>query len=306
MRRLTAVVGLAVVAAAWGCKPPPRQMLENLSKQELGLYFGNLNNEAELRKLDQKTPRRSVDELVTNAPVGQQYSDYVWNPDLVIVVDLPCERCGTKQIVPGYNPGKNAKVFCPTCGAGDDMGGKPVPPLLEKQVRKALPLLGADLTLEQLEQRAGKDNVRRMWEPQPRANEQKDPLKIKIRYVRRQWAYDAYGTVAGLTDEARTKGVADPSTFAQSSLPYESSTFVDAGTGATGSLTNVKIPPAPMEHYHYGGYHRIDALYIGEMEVEFDGATLKMLGQPKEDALRPWHHVRSLLGPQRYQTQGKK
>ena len=86
--------------------------------------------------------------------------------------------------------------------------------------------------------------------------------------------------------------------------PYTADTIIDVSGQPVGPKPNPQEKGMPtMVNYHAGGYHRLDAIFVGEFEATYDGA-LKM-GEVKEQGLRPWNMPRSLLGPQRYQTRGE-
>ncbi len=260
-----AAAALLLPFLAAGCRPPRPQQVAVI-KDELTRHFGNLNREAELRKLDLKTPRGGVYEPVS---LGRQYSDYVWHPDLVIVVDVVCARCKTPQTVTDYRPGANPRVLCPRCGAGDDKAKEKSPPLLE-----------AKLALEQLERKVGEKNVRKMFDLSAEGAA-KEAVRGKVRFLRRQWIYDASGRV-----EVAGRGAEVGELL--TSAPYDGEKVVDIDGRPTAPslLPGARINPT-MNNYYYGGYHRLDMTYVGEMEVEYDGG-LKIVSE-HEEPVRPWN-----------------
>jgi hypothetical protein len=289
--RSRAIAAFAVLAVLAGCGRPPYPQSLKLMETELTLYFANLNNDAEQRKLDVKTPRTRIDDPITT---GRIYSDYLWSPDesLVIVTGVECLRCKTKQIVPLYRVGTNGRVICPTCAAGDDKGDK---------ATKAPPLLEGGLSLELLKQRCGEKNVHRMFEPASEAGP-KEPVKAKISYVRRLWVYDPYGKVDYLG-----KNATEVQAYVTDMAPYTPDSYIDvSGTPSAPNPNPQKGNAMPIQNNYYaGGFHRLDSVYVGELDVEFDG-SLKVIGQAKEEGLRPWNAPRSMEGPKRYQTRTTK
>ena len=130
----------------------------------------------------------------------------------------------------------------------------------------------------------------------------KEPLKAMVRYVRRQWVYDPYGKVdaseaakakVGLTDTTGDPGSGGIN--AENYADTDGRPFANLA-GATGGRLTTQI------NYYAMGYHRMDAVYIGEFEATYDGKLQP--AQAKEESIRPWNTPRSLTGPQRYQTRG--
>ncbi len=286
--RSGAIAAFVVLAVLVGCGRPAYNQSLDLMKNELTLYFGNLNSDAEQRKLDLKTPRAHVEDPIS---AGRVYSDFIWSADetLVVITGVECLRCKTKQTVPVYKIGSNPRVICPTCAAGDDKGDK---------ATKAPPLLDKDMDLDRLKQRCGEKNVRKMFEPAPDPGP-KNAMKATIVYVRRLWVYDAYGKVddvgKGAAEGPMAGMVTDTAPYGESFIDIDGRPVASLGGSVQSAEQKTQV------NYYAGGYHRLDSVYVGEIQVTYDGA-LKVVGTAKEEGVKPWNRARSLAGPQRYQT----
>lgn len=115
-----------------------------------------------------------------------------------------------------------------------------------------------------LKENCGAD-VKPMFEPTQK-DTSKMPLKATVRYVRRNWVYDPRGKSD--IDLAR--------------IPEKSTWKPQIKMAYLPGATESKIP---------AGFHRPDATYVAEQEFQFDGSSLKPIGQPREVFLRPWSEV---------------
>jgi hypothetical protein len=151
--------------------------------------MNNLNNDAELAKIDAKYPRAHADVPVS---IGRQFSTYTWYPDGWILYNVECRKCKTRHLVTAY---RGEEVACTSCGS----------PERDKATGKMLnPLVRGGLQPADLE-REHKEQAKRMFEVRPDAS--KDLVAI-VRYVRRHWMLD---------DRARV----DISTKTQEKYPVE-------------------------------------------------------------------------------------
>ena len=105
MRRLLVLGALF----AFGCRPPVGKQEEHF-KDLLLLHFNNLNNEAEVAKMDAKAPRKTTD-----APsIGRQFSTYQFWHNGVILQDIECPGCKTKHLVVTYRGEQEEVVISET------------------------------------------------------------------------------------------------------------------------------------------------------------------------------------------------
>jgi len=88
------------------------------------------------------------------------------------------------------------------------------------------------------------------------------PLRATVRYVRRQWAYDARGTV-DLSQRVIERASVD-----------------------------MQYIPTDQQGGRNPGYHRPDATFVGELEVEYRGGELTVLSHRVEEAVRPWKNLK--------------
>ncbi len=166
------LVAIAVVGLAVGCSRGPAEKQVQHFQDLILLHFSNLNNEAELAKIEAKTVK-GADAPMT---VGRQFSTYTWHPGGFILDDIECPRCKTVHLIVTY---RAEQVLCSSCGSYD---GKE---------NKTDPLIRGGLQLADLES-AFKGQVKQMFEA--RADAGKDKVAI-IRYVRRHWLMDERGRV---------------------------------------------------------------------------------------------------------------
>ena len=102
-----------------------------------------------------------------------------------------------------------------------------------------------------------KADVRPMFEVKQKGK----PMTAVVRYIRRNWVFDPRG-----------KSDIDVGKMGSSTAKVEIKT--DYLPGAGGKVA--------------AGFHRPDAVYVVEQEFEFDGSDAKPVGNPREEAVRPW------------------
>ncbi|MDP6958164.1 MAG: hypothetical protein QF645_05055 [Planctomycetota bacterium] len=93
------------------------------------------------------------------------------------------------------------------------------------------------------------------------------PAKATIRYIRRSWVYDPLGTVD-----------IDVSTIPESTRIELDTNYIP------GSGSKVGV-----------GFHRLDAVFIGEQEFEYDGSSVEELTRAKEKAVRRLREIRPIF-----------
>lgn len=99
---------------------------------------------------------------------------------------------------------------------------------------------------------------------------QKDPekpMRATVRYIRRVYGYDERGSVK-VTDAAKSKHALDM-------------TWIP-------TAGQVPDPASPMSRYSVPGYHRVDGTFVGEIEFEFKGGSLREVSRKPERAIKPW------------------
>jgi rubrerythrin len=267
MRQLTLVCAAAALVLSAGCKPPPKEQAKDMFLNDVRLYFNELNREAMERK---ERLRSELARAKTNphfdAATGTVYNTFSFDPDGFVVENYKCQSCGTVLALPiaaaeylckscGHSPyrshtGVNKSVSpCPTCSGAD---GK-------------LKALTDDLvSKDSIKQREGA-LVKDMFE-MTQENPEK-PLVAKVRYVRRLWVFDPRGTVK-ISQAAQTKAAVD-----MTWLPSEGGAF---------------DPTSPTSKYSVPGFHRLDGVYLGEIEFVWKGGTLTEKSRLAETPVRPW------------------
>ena len=241
------------------CKPPPKDVATKGFQKELHLYFNNLNNEAQSRKDDL---RKADARLGLVTATGSIYSTYTFDENAFVVFNYKCKTCETKLIITS----PETQYLCPSCGhcpfvqhgAGFNRRESPCKTCLGPDGKPREPA-ATSIAKESFERSEGAV-VKPMFEL-TQENTAK-PLIATVRYVRRQWAYDARGTV-DLSSKVIERASVD-----MSYIPSD---------GQTG-----RSP----------GYHRLDATFVGEMECEFRGGELTVLKRYAEEAVRPWKDLR--------------
>ncbi len=178
MRRVLLLGALFAI----GCRPPVGKQEEHF-KDLLLLHFNNLNNEAELAKMDAKMGAKSP---TTPPSIGRQFSTYQFWPTGVILQDIECPGCKTKHLVVTY---RGEQVLCPTCGSRNKDG------------KVDRPMLAGGLTTDQLRGTYA-DRVKPMFELKGEVN--KDKIAI-VRYVRRHWVLDPLAKPEGVAVKTSTK-----------------------------------------------------------------------------------------------------
>jgi hypothetical protein len=264
MRHLPIIAAAALLAA--GCKPPPKDQVVDLFKKDVARHFNELNREA----MDRKERMRNDLARLKRDPhmdpaTGTIYNTFTFDPDKFIVENYKCQSCGITLALPapeaeylckscGHSPyrshtGVNKAVSpCPTCSGAD---GKLKP-------------VGDDLvSRESIKTREGAV-VKEMFELT--ADNPEKPLQAKVRYVRRLWAFDPRGTVK-ISQTAQNKAAVD-----MTWLPSEGAVY---------------DPSTPTSKYALPGFHRLDGVYLGEIDFVWKNGTLTEKGRT-ETPVRPW------------------
>ncbi|MBV8879326.1 MAG: hypothetical protein JO332_05155 [Planctomycetaceae bacterium] len=250
---------LALLAMA-SCKPPPKDIATKAFVKELHLYFNNLNNEGQARKDD----LRKLDaKLGLMTATGSIYSTYTFDENAFIVFNYKCKTCGTKLIITS----PETQYLCPSCGhcpyvqhgAGFNRLESPCKTCLGPDGKPREP--NASLIGKESFERSEGAQVRPMFEL-TQENTAK-PLIATVRYVRRQWAYDNRGTV-DLSSRVIERASVDMSWI-----------------------------PSEQQGARNPGFHRLDATFVGEMEIEYRSGEITVLSRRVEEAVRPWKDLKS-------------
>ena len=263
MRVTLLAVCILATAPLAGCKKVTKEQGTAAFHKELHLYFNNLNNEAQFRKDDFRRPDVRLG-MVT--PTGSIYSTYSFDPGAFIVRNFKCKTCETKLLL--TSPG--AEYLCPSCGHSPYMthpagfvrkeagcktcggaDGKPKEPNADAVAKEAFERAEGAAVQPMFEFASGKDNPNQA-------------MLATVRYVRRQWAYDARGVVD------ITQRVVDRASVDVTHIPT-------AAEGMAGR-------PA--------GFHRLDATFVGEIEFEFRGGELNIKTRRAEEPVRPWKDLK--------------
>ena len=93
------------------------------------------------------------------------------------------------------------------------------------------------------------------------------PMRATVRYIRRVHTYDERGSVK-LTDAAKSKHALDM-------------TWIP-------TAGNTMDPSSVMSRYSLPGFHRVDGTFVGEIQFEFRGGTLRELSRKPERVIKPW------------------
>ncbi len=234
------------------CKAPPQDKMLAGFTQELHLYFNNLNDEALTRK--QLLAAESAEYRKNPGlppPTGIQFNTFTFSEKGYIAYDVRCKRPTCGQAYLVVDY-YGLERKCARCG--EVLIPDPDP----KKENKPVDMVSW------LKEKCGAD-VKPMFEPTHK-DTSKLPLKAIVRYVRRNWVYDPRGKPD--IDLAR--------------IPEKSAWKPQIKMAYLPGAAESKIPP---------GFHRPDATYVAEQEFQFDGSTLKPIGQPREDFLRPWSEI---------------
>jgi len=257
LKLLSFAILTALTLAA--CKPVPKDQARTAFVKELHLYFNNLNNEAQARKDEM---RKSDARLGLTKPTGLIYSTYAFDENAFVVFNYKCKTCETKLIVSS----PETQYLCPSCGhcpfvqhpAGFNPKESPCKLCLgaDGKPKEPSPALISKESFE----RAEGASVRPMFELTQ--SETSKPLEATVRYVRRQWAYDPRGTVV-LSQRVLERAAVDPSV-----IPTD---------GPSG-----RNP----------GYHRLDAIYVGQMDVVYRSGEISIRSRKADEAVRPWNNLK--------------
>ena len=98
------------------------------------------------------------------------------------------------------------------------------------------------------------------------ANPEK-PLRATVRYIRRVYTYDERGSVR-LTDAAKSKHALDMTWIPTAGMTYD--------------------PAAPTSRYSLPGFHRVDGTFVGEIEFEYRGGSLREVSRKAERPIKAW------------------
>lgn len=264
MRRSLILAAAALLAA--GCKPPPRDKVVELFQKDVLGFFNELNREAMDRKdrLRGDVARMKRDPLM-DAATGTIYHTFTFDPNGFVVENYKCQSCGTSLALPSAE----SEVLCKSCGHSPYRNHANV----NKSVSPCPTCSGADGKLKAMsEDLVNKESIKAregavvkdMFELT--ADNPAKPLAAKVRYVRRVWAFDARGSVK-LSQAAQTKAAVD-----MTWIP------TDAGVLDTSN---------PMSKYGVAGFHRLDGVYIGEIEFTWNNGELTERSR-SETPVRPW------------------
>jgi prepilin-type N-terminal cleavage/methylation domain-containing protein len=109
-----------------------------------------------------------------------------------------------------------------------------------------------------------KNEVKAEVKPMFELKSKSEPMKATVRYLRRNWSFDASGR-SDIDVSRIPDGTSDKKNNHTDYLP---------GAGKAGA-----------------GFHRPDATYVVEQEFEFDGSTLKAVGPAREEPVAPWNEI---------------
>lgn len=255
---LLSIASLALLATS-SCKPPPKDVATKAFVKELHLHFNNLNNEAQGRK---EELRKADARLGLVTPTGSIYSTYTWDENAFVVMSYSCKTCETKLTITS----PSTQYLCPSCGhcpyvqhgAGFNRKESPCKTCLGSDGKPKEP--NETLIAKESFERSEGAKVKPMFEL-TQENTAK-PLVANVRYVRRQWAYDNRGVVD------LSQRVIERASVDMSWIPSE-----QQGTRAP-------------------GFHRLDATFVGEMEVEYRGGEITVLKRWAEEPVRPWKDLK--------------
>ena len=276
MRQLTLVCAAAALILSAGCKPPPKEQAVEMFRGDVARYFNELNREAMDRKERMRGElARSKRDPQFDAATGTVYNTFSFDPDSFVVENYKCQSCGTTLALPAAA----AEYLCKSCGHSPyrshteypDLSKVPSPcPKCAGSDGKLKPLTDDLVSRDSIKLREGAV-VKDMFELT--ADNPEKPLVAKVRYVRRLWVFDPRGTVK-LSQAAQTKGAVD-----MTWMPSESGVY---------------DPAAPTSRYSVPGFHRLDGVYLGEIEFTWKGGTLTEKSRSAETAVRPWKDLRTV------------
>lgn len=259
------VLALCVAVAVAGCGPAKGPQAEQHFKDLLLLHFNNLNNEAELAKMDAKRERKFPDEAPS---VGRQFNTYAWHPAGAVLFDVECPRCKTQHLVVTY---RGDAILCSSCGSAGKDG------------KAGEPLVRAGLQPADLEAKY-KDGVKPMFE----LKGEKEMFAI-VRYVRRHWMLDNRGKI-------------EVSAKVQEKSPIEAWAKKDTDKNYYGGeyhrLDGTYV--ATTAFLYDGSLRQIDAATVAKLVKgeSLDRKTARFgAAVAIEEAVRPWNAPRKLDTP---------
>ncbi len=267
--RITFLLASAVLSASLlACKPPPRDQAVRVFQKEIHLHFQNLNNEANQRKEDlRKGLALAAANPAMAAPTGTILNTFSFDENAFVVLNYKCKTCEARLILPV----PSAEYLCKSCGhcpyiqhpAGFNKTQSPCAACLGPEGKPKAP--SDVLVSRDFFQKEEGCVVKNMFELPADASPEK-PMRATVRYVRQQWSYDARGTVAS-TQKITEKAAIDPEF-----LPV----------GAEYDAAN------PKSRFQRAGFHRLDAVYVGELQFEYRGGDVRPVTKAREEAVRPW------------------
>lgn len=265
MRQITLIASAAAILLGAGCKPPPKEQAVEMFKKDVQRHFNELNREAADRKerMREELARTKRDPHMDPA-TGTIYSTFTFAADGFVVENYACQKCGTSLAIPAVE----AEYLCRSCGHSPYRSHTGIAnvspcPACAGADGKLKPLSDEIVSRDSIKAREGAI-VKEMFELT--AENPEKPLAAKVRYVRRVWAFDPRATVR-VSQAAQTKAAVDLSW-----IPNES--YDPTST-------------EPTAKYSRPGFHRLDGVYIGEIEFTWKNGTLTEKAR-SESAVRPW------------------
>jgi hypothetical protein len=273
MRSHSLLAAAVAALASWGCSKPPANQAVDAFKQGVHQHFQNLNLESLARREELS---RALAMAATNPaltpPSGTLLNTYTFDDTAFVVFNYKCKTCETRTLL--ATP--SAEYLCRTCGHSPyvthpavnfDPRKSPCETCLGSDGKPKAPS-DAIMTREFFAKEEG-CVVKPMWEMAEGQNPEK-PMRAKVRYVRRQMSFDARGVVSAPAKAVEKAGS-------------------DVGFIPTGGEVD---PSDPRARYQRAGYHRLDAVYVGELEFEYRGGDVSAVTRPREEGVRPWKDLR--------------
>ncbi len=261
MRRLLMICAVFAVAVGIGCGPPPS---DKHFQDVVMVHFSQLNIEGETARIDAR-----VKKAAATAPAGgRQYSTYSWHPEGVILEDVECNKCRTRQTVVAY---RGEDVPCSSCGSPDR----------DKTTgRMSSPLLRGGQTSQQLLD-LYREKARPMFELRAElAKGTKEKVAI-VRYVRQHWIIDDLGKI-DISEKAMQRAGTTSKFDTEGGYHRPDSMFI--GTTA---------------FFYTGAAQQIDSASVAKiLKGEADRKLWKLgSAMPIEQPVRPWDAPRNITTP---------